>query len=203
MQRDKYAANGKPFKMAMSFGHDPLTFLAGSIEVPYGVPEYEFIGGIRGEPFEMIEGEYSGLPIPANAEIVIEGDVHFDNPKVEGPFGEWTGYYASAERSEPWVEVKRLYHRNNPIILLPSRTASVRTRLVPLLPPFRADLGRDGEGRCAGCERGVAYRVGRQPVDDGGFDQAKISGPRQAGRGHCIPMPRRGLSRTFRGRGRR
>ena len=65
----------------------------------------------------MVEGEYSGLPIPANAEIVIEGDVHFDNPKVEGPFGEWTGYYASAERSEPWVEVKRLYHRNNPIIL--------------------------------------------------------------------------------------
>ena len=53
----------------MSFGHDPLTFLAGSIEVPYGVPEYEFIGGIRGEPFEMIEGEYSGLPIPANAEL--------------------------------------------------------------------------------------------------------------------------------------
>src|ERR1041384_2800444 len=117
IQREKYAASGEPFKIAMSFGHDPLTFLAGSIEVPYGVPEYEFIGGIRGEPFEMIEGEYSGLPIPANAEIVIEGDVHFDNPKVEGPFGEWTGYYASAERAEPWVEVKRLYHRNDPIIL--------------------------------------------------------------------------------------
>jgi UbiD family decarboxylase len=60
---------------------------------------------------------HSGLPIPVNAEIVIEGDVHFDNPKVKGPFGEWTGYYASAERAEPWVEVKRLYHRNDPIIL--------------------------------------------------------------------------------------
>ena len=117
IQREKYQASGKPFKMAMSFGHDPLTFLAGSIEVPYGVPEYEFIGGLRGEPFEMIEGEYSGLPIPANAEIVIEGDVHFDSPTTEGPFGEWTGYYASAERAEPWVEVKRLYHRNDPIIL--------------------------------------------------------------------------------------
>ncbi len=117
IQREKYAASGQPFKIAMSFGHDPLTFLAGSIEVPYGVPEYEFIGGIRGEPFEMIEGEYSGLPIPANAEIVVEGDVHFDNPRVEGPFGEWTGYYASAERAEPWVKVKRLYHRNDPIIL--------------------------------------------------------------------------------------
>ena len=71
-------------KWRCRFGHDPLTFLAGSIEVPYGVPEYEFIGGIRGEPFEMIEGEYSGLPIPANAEIVIEGDVHFDKPTTEG-----------------------------------------------------------------------------------------------------------------------
>jgi 4-hydroxy-3-polyprenylbenzoate decarboxylase len=65
----------------------------------------------------MIEGEYSGLPIPANSEIVIEGDVHFDQPKVEGPFGEWTGYYASAERAEPWVHVKRTLPSNDPIIL--------------------------------------------------------------------------------------
>ncbi len=116
IQREKYAASGKPFKIAMSFGHDPLTFLAGSIEVPYGVPEYEFIGGLRGEPFEMVEGEYSGLPIPANAEIVIEGDVHFDNPKVEGPFGEWTGYYASSSRPEPVIRVENIYYRNEPIL---------------------------------------------------------------------------------------
>ena len=117
IQRDKYISSGKPCKIAMSFGHDPLVFLAGSIEVPYAVPEYEFIGGVRGEPMELIEGEYSGLPIPANAEIVVEGDVVFDQTKVEGPFGEWTGYYASAERPEPFVRIKRLYHRNDPIIL--------------------------------------------------------------------------------------
>ena len=117
IQREKYISSGKPCKIAMSFGHDPLVFLAGSIEVPYGVPEYEFIGGVRGEPMELIEGEYSGLPFPANAEIVVEGDVVFDQTKVEGPFGEWTGYYASAERPEPFVRIKRLYHRNDPIIL--------------------------------------------------------------------------------------
>jgi len=117
IQREKYSSTGRPCKVAMSFGHDPLTFLAGSIEVPYGVSEYEFIGGVRGEPFEVIEGEYTGFPIPANAEIVVEGDVSFDEPRTEGPFGEWTGYYASAERPEPIVRVKRLYHRNNPIIL--------------------------------------------------------------------------------------
>lgn len=117
IQREKYMSTGRPCKIAMSFGHDPLVFLAGSIEVPYAVPEYEFIGGVRGEPLELIEGEYSGLPIPANAEIVVEGDVVFDQTKVEGPFGEWTGYYASAERPEPFVKIKRLYHRNDPIIL--------------------------------------------------------------------------------------
>ena len=117
IQREKYIGSGKPCKIAMSFGHDPLVFLAGSIEVPYAVPEYEFIGGVRGEPMELIEGEYSGLPIPASAEIVVEGDVVFDQTKVEGPFGEWTGYYGSAERPEPFVRIKRLYHRNDPIIL--------------------------------------------------------------------------------------
>ena len=117
IQREKYISTGRPCKIAMSFGHDPLVFLAGSIEIPYGVPEYEFIGGVRGEPMELIEGEYSGLPIPANAEIVVEGDVIFDQAKVEGPFGEWTGYYGSAERPEPFVKIRRLYHRNDPILL--------------------------------------------------------------------------------------
>ena len=117
IQREKYSGTGRQCKIAMSFGHDPLVFLAGSIEVPYGVPEYEFIGGVRGEPFEVVEGEYTGLPIPANSEIAVEGDVIFDQPRIEGPFGEWTGYYASDERPEPIVKIKRLYHRNNPIML--------------------------------------------------------------------------------------
>ena len=117
IQREKYSSTGRACKIAMSFGHDPLIFLGGSIEVPYGVAEYEFIGGVRDEPLELIKGEYSGLPIPAHAEIVVEGDVSFDEPRTEGPFGEWTGYYASAERPEPIVRIKKLYHRNNPIIL--------------------------------------------------------------------------------------
>ena len=117
IHRDKYQQTGESFKMAMSFGHDPLVFLGGSIEVPYGVPEYDFLGGIRGEPLEVVKAPYSGLMVPANAEIVVEGDVIFGADRVEGPFGEWTGYYASAERNEPIVKIKRLYHRNDPIIL--------------------------------------------------------------------------------------
>jgi 4-hydroxy-3-polyprenylbenzoate decarboxylase len=117
IQREKYESQGKPCKVAVSIGHDPLVYLAGSIEVPYGTSEYDFIGGLRGEPYEVIEGEYTGYPIPARAEIVIEGDAILHETRTEGHFGEWTGYYASSARPEPIIKVRNLMYRNNPIIL--------------------------------------------------------------------------------------
>lgn len=117
VMREKYFAKGQPCKVAVSFGQDPLIFLAGGVEVPRGVSEYEWVGGIQGAPVDVIEGEYTGLPIPASSEIVIEGEAMPGEERDEGPFGEWTGYYASARRPEPTIKVKRLYHRNNPIIL--------------------------------------------------------------------------------------
>src|SRR5579875_3237008 len=117
IMREKYFAKGQPCKVAMSFGHHPLIYIAGGIEVPYGVSEYEWVGGIQGEPVGVIEGEYTGLPFPADAEIVIEGEALPGDVRDEGPFGEWTGYYSGSMRPEPVVRVKRLYHRNNPIIL--------------------------------------------------------------------------------------
>src|SRR5206468_1684206 len=59
----------------------------------------------------------TGLPIPADAEIVMEGWVDPDEREVEGPFGEWTGYYASLDRPEPVFRVEAIYFRNDPIIL--------------------------------------------------------------------------------------
>ena len=56
------------------------------------------------------------LRFPANSEIVIEGEIIPGESMQEGPFGEWPGYYASAPRAEPFVRVKALYHRNDPII---------------------------------------------------------------------------------------
>ena len=117
IHRDKWFTRGGRMPVAMSFGHDPVIFLAGGIEIPWGLSEYDWAGGIKGAPIEVIEGPVTGLPIPARAEIVIEGFVDPADKKTEGPFGEWTGYYASAEREEPVVRVAALYHRHNPIIL--------------------------------------------------------------------------------------
>jgi UbiD family decarboxylase len=117
IMREKYFARGQSCKLAVSFGHDPLLYLAGGMEVPYGVSEYEWVGGLQGHPVQVIKGEYTGLPIPARSEIVAECEAVPGQNHDEGPFGEWTGYYASNMRPEPTMKVKRLYHRNNPIIL--------------------------------------------------------------------------------------
>jgi 4-hydroxy-3-polyprenylbenzoate decarboxylase len=115
--RDKYQARGEPMPVAVVCGGDPMTFLMACSEVPYGVCEYEIVGGMRGKPVEVIKGPVTGLPIPGNAEIVLEGFVQPGNERTEGPFGEWTGYYASDVRPEPVLDVKAVYYRNNPILL--------------------------------------------------------------------------------------
>ena len=115
--RDRYQARGEPMPVAVVCGGDPMTFLMACSEVPYGVCEYEIVGGMRGKPVEVIKGPVTGLPIPANAEIVLEGFVQPENERIEGPFGEWTGYYASDVRPEPVLDVKAVHYRNNPILL--------------------------------------------------------------------------------------
>jgi 4-hydroxy-3-polyprenylbenzoate decarboxylase len=115
--RDKYTARGERMPVVIVCGGDPMSFLMGSSEVPQGVCELDVIGGMRGQPVDVIKGPVTGLPIPANAEIVIEGFVEPGNVRAEGPFGEWTGYYASDERPEPVIDVAAVYHRHQPILL--------------------------------------------------------------------------------------
>ncbi len=117
IQRDKYISQNKPMPVAISCGHDPVFFVVGSTEFPYGVSEYDYAGAIVGEPVEVIRAPITGLPVAANAELVLEGFYTPGQMQAEGPFGEWPGYYASDTRPEPVIEVKAIYHRNNPIIL--------------------------------------------------------------------------------------
>ncbi len=117
IHRDKYYARKEPCPVVVVVGGDPLLYLAASNELPYALSEYDWAGGVRGKAFEVIKGKYTGLPIPAQAEIALEGFAHYDDLVEEGPFGEWTGYYASASRVESRIEIKAIYHRNDPIIL--------------------------------------------------------------------------------------
>jgi 4-hydroxy-3-polyprenylbenzoate decarboxylase len=98
-------------------GSEPIIHMAAATSLPQHVCELDYAGGLKGEPVEVIRGPVTGLPIPAHAEIAIEGYAMPDERLPEGPFGEWTGYYASGVRDEPVFRVHALYHRNDPIVL--------------------------------------------------------------------------------------
>jgi 4-hydroxy-3-polyprenylbenzoate decarboxylase len=117
MHRDKYAARGEKMPMAIVLGGNPMQFLLTGNEVPFGVSEYDVLGGLYKKPIECVRGKITGLPFPKNAEIVLEGWIDPQEFREEGPLGEWTGYYASGARPEPVMRVEAIYHRNDPIIL--------------------------------------------------------------------------------------
>ena len=103
--------------VTVSFGHHPLLLALGGTEVPRGVSELEYAGAVLGRRVPVVIGPDTGLPIPAGSEVAIEGWLRPDYKLEEGPFGEWTGYYSGSRRPDLAVDITRLYHRDNPILL--------------------------------------------------------------------------------------
>jgi len=114
---EKHKAAGKRFPVVIVCGADPLSYLISGIEVPFGMCEYNYIGAILGQPVAVLEGEKTGLPFPAAAEIVLEGHVEPSDERTEGPFGEFHGYYPGKAGTAPVVSIERICFRNNPILV--------------------------------------------------------------------------------------
>ena len=114
----KYLRRNEPCPVVIVFGSDPLLFLASCAEgVLPDTGELDWAGAIKREAIPVIRGEVTGLPIPANAEIAIEGFLTSDRRWKEGPYGEWMGFYQDGYDADRAVEVERLYFRNDPILL--------------------------------------------------------------------------------------
>src|SRR5215468_10516083 len=115
----KYWEAGKACPVAVVNGEDPALFIAGFEYLPAGASEYDFAGAIKGAPIEVFAGPATGLPVPAHAEIILEGELLPPSQETlpEGPFGEFTGYYAADKRPCPVMNVTAVHHRNDPILL--------------------------------------------------------------------------------------
>lgn len=116
---DQYVARKQAVPVAIALGVEPALWFASFDKVQWGISEYDFAGGIRSRPIKVIEAPYTGLPVPAGAEIVVEGECRLGDMVAEGPFGEWHGYYANLGLEavpEPVVTVKTVMHRNDPIM---------------------------------------------------------------------------------------
>lgn len=116
LDRDAWWARGEPCPVVVAYGIDPILFMTGAQVFGSQESELDVAGGLLGGPVELTQGVAVDLPIPARAEIVIEGLLHPNDRELEGPLGEFTGYYGNARAPQPVIEVKALHMRENPII---------------------------------------------------------------------------------------
>ena len=84
--------------------------------LPKTESEYEYYSGINGAPIELFTCDLTGLPLPARAEIILEGFLYPDETFAEGPFGEFTGYYGRPSGATPYMRVERVRYRDNPTL---------------------------------------------------------------------------------------
>jgi 4-hydroxy-3-polyprenylbenzoate decarboxylase len=105
---------GARLDVAVAIGADPATVFSAILPLPEDLDEMMIAGFLREKPVEMVRCETIDVEVPAAAEIVLEGYVESDESRVEGPFGDHTGYY-SLEEEFPVFHVRCITHRKNPI----------------------------------------------------------------------------------------
>jgi len=107
---------GRRIEVGVAIGADPAVCFAGTLPLPEGLDEMMVAGFIRKQPVEMVRCETVDVEIPAQAEIVLEGYVDPDELRVEGPFGDHTGFY-SLEDQYPVFHLTCVTRRRHPIYL--------------------------------------------------------------------------------------
>lgn len=109
-----YSERKEKMDVAVVMGTDPLTIFSAVAPLPNGLDEFSFSGLVSRKKMELVQGQTVDLQYPKNAEIVLEGYVDPSETRVEGPFGDHTGYY-SLEEEFPVFHVKRIIEKRNPI----------------------------------------------------------------------------------------
>jgi UbiD family decarboxylase len=115
LDREACWARGEPCEVVAAYGIDPVLFMLAAQSFSADESELDVAGGIMGRPIELTKAEFVSLPIPANAEFVIEGLLRPGDVMPEGPLGEFTGYYGRERSPQPVMEVLAIHHRKSPI----------------------------------------------------------------------------------------
>lgn len=139
---------GKAAPVAWAIAAPPAVHLATVANLPYGADEIDIAGGMMGAPVPMVKCKTVDLLVPADAEIIIEGELHPGETDMEGPFGEFAGYMGPVDR-RPVVRITAITHRKNPIFygytsqMPPSESTTIQslTNAGVMLKTLRYDLG--------------------------------------------------------------
>ncbi|PIQ95584.1 MAG: menaquinone biosynthesis decarboxylase [Nitrospinae bacterium CG11_big_fil_rev_8_21_14_0_20_56_8] len=112
----EFRKKNKVMEVAVAIGADPAVCYAASAPLPYGIDEFLLAGFIRKSPVSLVPCKTVNLEVPATAEIVLEGFIDPSEMRVEGPFGDHTGYY-SQDGKYPIFHLTAITHRKDPIYL--------------------------------------------------------------------------------------
>jgi 4-hydroxy-3-polyprenylbenzoate decarboxylase len=105
---------GRPLEAAVVLGGDPILMLSAILPLPEDVDELAFAGFLRGAATELVPGRSISIPVPANAEFILEGVVPPGERRPEGPFGDHFGHYSEAA-DFPVLHVRRVTRRRRPL----------------------------------------------------------------------------------------
>ncbi len=111
---EKYCKLGKDTQVAVALGGDPAITYAATAPLPKDIDELLFAGFLRKKPVDIVKCITVDLEVPADAEFVIEGYVKPDERRIEGPFGDHTGYYSLADLF-PVFHVTCITHRKKAV----------------------------------------------------------------------------------------
>jgi 4-hydroxy-3-polyprenylbenzoate decarboxylase len=111
-----YEREGRRMEVAVAIGADPATVFSGVAPLPPGISEFLFAGFVRSESVPVIDAKTVDVPVPAEAEIVLEGYVDPGERRREGPFGDHTGFY-SLDDDFPVFHVTAITRRREPVYL--------------------------------------------------------------------------------------
>jgi UbiD family decarboxylase len=132
---NKYRSRGQAMPVAVAIGLPPAIVAPACTRAALGQDEFGIAGALRGGPVELVKCKTIDLEVPANAEVVLEGEVPPDDSlwEIEGPFGEATGYYSGDKSRKPTIFIKALTFRADAIMqgtlegYPPSESTTLRT----------------------------------------------------------------------------
>jgi UbiD family decarboxylase len=102
----------KPLEVAISLGLHPSIMLAAASSLPYGVSEYGVANTLLGGDLALTKCEDVSIPVPSDAELVLEGKIYPNQEVEEGPFVDATGTY-DIIRKQPVIEITQMMHRDD------------------------------------------------------------------------------------------
>ncbi|WP_417326709.1 menaquinone biosynthesis decarboxylase [Halarcobacter sp.] len=112
----EYKKAGKKMPVSIGIGGDPMYIWCGQAPLPIGVFELMLYGFVKNKNAQLVKSITNDIYVPKDNDFVIEGFVDTSKMKIEGPFGDHTGYY-TLEEEYPFMEVTAITHKKEPTYL--------------------------------------------------------------------------------------